>query len=258
MHRFMPLCRTSVPSCPMRIGIAGYGKMGRAVERIAQERRHETVVLQRHGEDYTLQPDIDCVIDFTHASATPLLIRQCICAGIPVVSGTTGWDAEQGEVFAFCKEKSGALLWSPNFSVGMHIVYELNRRLAQMMHSFPEYDVTILEAHHTEKKDKPSGTAIALAGQILSFLKRKTKWVLSNDPDTSDAEDPTLHIYAERTPDVKGIHRITYAGSHDVISLRHKALSRDAFAQGAVVAAEWLTEGRKGVFTFADVMEIPE
>jgi 4-hydroxy-tetrahydrodipicolinate reductase len=240
----------------MNIAIVGHGKMGKAVEQVSNDRRHQVQIVPGSGPKYQFNDDISCVIEFTHASVAPWILRQCIDAGIPVVSGTTGWDLEKPEVFAYCQEHNGMIIWSPNFSIGMHIVFELNQTLARMMDSRPEYHVEILESHHTEKKDQPSGTAISLANQIIDALGRKERWQLKGSGDISES---TLQVISERIPEVKGIHRITYSGPYDVISLRHKALSREAFAFGAVLSAEWLVDasmsGKRGVFTFSDVIK---
>ncbi|HLF62280.1 MAG TPA: 4-hydroxy-tetrahydrodipicolinate reductase [Saprospiraceae bacterium] len=234
----------------MKIAIIGYGKMGMAVERLAVERGHTVQIVKQLDQAALLPEGISCAIEFTHAGAAPVIIRRCLDSGRPIVSGTTGWDADRQDVCAYCIEKKGAFLWSPNFSAGMHIVFEINKVLASMMDRRPEYDVEILETHHTEKKDKPSGTAIVIANQIINVLRRKTQWELK---EHEVLNDETLAITSERLQDVKGIHRITYKGPYDIISLRHKALSRDAFAHGAVISAEWLV-GKTGVFTFNDVL----
>jgi len=234
----------------MQLGIFGYGKMGRAVERIANERGHVIRVLSDTGNDLE-NGDLDCVIDFTDAAVAPGILRKCIDSGIPVVSGTTGWTPLLPEVQAYCRSHSGAMIWAPNFSVGMYITFAINRLLALMMEKRAEYNPSLVETHHTEKRDAPSGTAIALAEQIIETLSRKQGWTLADDP--SSVSDDSLAIRARRTADVKGQHRVSYQGPHDIISLEHEALSRDGFALGAVIAAEWLAR-RTGVYTFDDVL----
>lgn len=239
----------------MKLSIIGYGKMGKAVEQIATDRGHAVQVVAS-SQNPPISKDADCAIEFSHASIAPLIIRTHIDAAIPIVSGTTGWDAEIAEVKGYCHVHQGTLLWSPNFSIGMQIVFELNQKLAALMNHRPEYQVSVLEAHHTEKKDKPSGTAISIAKQIIGELDRKSYWELKEDQILPES---ALEVISERIPDVKGIHRITYAGPYDVISLRHKALSRDAFAFGAVLSAEWLynsgKSGRTGVYSFSHVLK---
>lgn len=229
--------------------------MGKAVEQVAMTRGHTVHIVHEFEPTSPLSDDIAAVIEFTQAQVAPDIIRRSIDAGKVVVSGTTGWDDEQERVFAYCREKGGTMLWAPNFSIGMHIMYTINKALAQMMDARIEYDVEILETHHTEKKDEPSGTAISLANQIISSVSRKTHWQLT---DQGQVAADTLAITAERKPDVKGIHRVTYKSPYDVVSLRHRALSREAFAFGAVISAEWLAPAgikrKTGVYTFSDVI----
>jgi 4-hydroxy-tetrahydrodipicolinate reductase len=234
----------------MIVGISGHGKMGQAVERIAVARSHSVHILSK-DLDPSECGGLDAIIEFTNAGAAPLVVRRGIEAGIPVISGTTGWSNEFDAIHTYCIERNGAMLWAPNFSVGMHIAFALNKALAKMMNTRTEYDVSIYEIHHTEKRDAPSGTAIALADQILHYLDRKTDWRLTDD--TIPADSLILPIEALRIPDVKGDHRVVWKGPSDIISIRHEALSRDGFALGAVLAAEWIG-GKSGVFTFDDVL----
>ncbi len=235
----------------MQIGISGYGKMGKAVERIAQSHGHSIRVLPVRDLEQCDMHGLSCVIDFTSAEAAPDIIRACVDRHVPVVSGTTGWNAVMGSVLDYCRAHRGTVLWAPNFSIGMQIMFFVNRLLARIMAKRAEYDVRISEAHHTEKKDAPSGTAIALAEQILVAISRKKVWQLTDGILADDTG--ILPVTAERIPGVRGIHDIIYQSPHDVISLKHEALSRDGFALGAVVAAEWL-KGRHGVFSFEDVI----
>ena len=229
----------------MRIGILGYGKMGKAVERQSVKRGHTPLLLDTRAKS---RPDVDCVIDFTHADIAPDLIRHFLDLHIPVVSGTTGWNDQLPDVEQHCRGISGAFCWSPNFSVGMHIVFHLNKILAGIMDQQAAFSPEILEVHHTAKVDRPSGTAIALAEQILERIDRVGQWSLEQTVDNA-----RLRIDSERTEDVKGIHRVTYKGPHEAISIRHHALSRDGFAEGAVLAAEWLIK-KSGCFRFEDVL----
>lgn len=235
----------------MLIAISGYGKMGKAVERIALERSHQVAVLDIRQHEILIPDKTASVIDFTNAEIAPSIIRTCIESGVPVVSGTTGWNAGLADMRAFCAQKKGAFLWAPNFSVGMYVTFAVNQYLAGMMGNLEEYDVRISETHHTAKKDAPSGTAIALAEQILGRLPRKSSWALQTGEDSSLAD--ILQIRAERLAEVRGMHTISYEGPHDVISVTHEALSRDGFALGAVLAAEWIA-GKQGAFGFEDVM----
>lgn len=229
----------------MRIGLSGYGRMGKAVEKQALTQGHEVVVINPYDLPDALP---DCVIDFSHAASAPQVIRDLLSAGVPVVSGTTGMLESLPALRNYCTEVNGAFLWSPNFSVGMQVTFHVNRVLARLTKDHG-YTPHILEIHHTGKQDSPSGTAIALAQQLISELEHKTHWVnaASDDPDA-------IEIESQRTGDEKGIHRVSYHGPFDTISLRHHALSRDGFAAGAVLAAEWLL-GRSGCFEFKDVLD---
>ncbi|MDX1476748.1 MAG: 4-hydroxy-tetrahydrodipicolinate reductase [Saprospiraceae bacterium] len=232
----------------MRIGLIGYGKMGKAVEQQAVARGHSTEILSVSTPVF---PPVDCAIDFSHAAVAPDAISRCLRQGIRVVSGTTGWLEELPVVEALCAKQSGALCWSPNFSIGMHLTFRINQILASLMNRYPQYQPEILEIHHTSKQDSPSGTAIALAGQIVATLDRINSWVPENKGDAQ-----TVGIISQREEDVKGIHRVTYRGPFDTISIRHHALSRDGFALGAVIAAEWLFD-KQGCFRFEDVLDFP-
>lgn len=237
----------------MKLGILGYGRMGQAVEKQAIARGHSRLILS--GEAWSAQLDAerpDCVIDFTHATFAPEAIITCFRAGIPVVSGTTGWNAGLDEIRAQCVTHDSAFCWSPNFSVGMHIVFHLNRELARVMQRFAQYDPEIVEVHHTGKKDSPSGTAIALAEQIIDRLDRKAHWVNHQ----ADAPD-TLGIVSQREADVKGTHTVSYRSDEDSCILEHRAFNREGFALGAVIAAEWLP-GKKGNFRFEDVLALSD
>jgi 4-hydroxy-tetrahydrodipicolinate reductase len=236
----------------MKIGIIGYGKMGKAVEAQALRRGHTVCILPH--KDLTRSEKfagIDCAVDFSHASVAPGAVRDCLLAGKRVVSGTTGWNQQLEMVKTLCRTDHSALCWSPNFSVGMNILFYINGVLADIMNQFEGYTPRLLEIHHATKKDAPSGTAIAMADQVVNRIERTKKWELKSDQPESQH---ILTIDARREDeDVKGIHRMTYESEQDTISLRHHALSRDGFALGAVIAAEWL-EGKTGFFTFEDVL----
>jgi 4-hydroxy-tetrahydrodipicolinate reductase len=234
----------------MQIGISGYGKMGKAIERVALSRHHDIRIVPK-GKPISDLDQADCIIEFTRTEVAPGIVRECIDAGVPVISGTTGWASELESMRTYCLEHGGAMLWAPNFSIGMHITFALNKALAKMMDKRHEYDVAIHEIHHTEKKDAPSGTAIALADQIIGIVDRKTSWKLI--PEAGAVDPSELAIRADRIPDVKGDHQIAWSGPDDTISIRHEAKSRDGFALGAVIAGEWI-KGKTGVFTFEDVL----
>ena len=175
--------------------------------------------------------------------------RRAWAAGVPVVSGTTGWTAQLPAIRREVEQGGHTLFWSSNFSLGVNIFFELNRHLAQLMNRFPNYEPSLTEIHHTEKKDAPSGTAITLAEGILAELPRKEKWVLG--AKTSDSELP---IEAIRQGQVPGTHTVRYDSDEDCITITHEAKSRAGFALGAVLAAEFV-KGRKGFFTMHDMLQ---
>lgn len=238
----------------MKIALIGYGKMGQAIEAIALQRGHEVVLkvsIDNLG-DNTIENirKADVAIEFTGPESAYGNILRCIEAGVPVVSGSTGWLDRYEAAKASCTAHNGAMLYASNFSVGVNIFFALNQKLAALMQPHPEYDVKMLEIHHTQKKDAPSGTAITLAEQILEQNKQKKKWV---NQDGGDAAE--LVILSERTDPAPGTHVITYTSPIDDIEIRHTAHNRQGFATGAVLAAEFL-QNKKGIFSMSDVLGI--
>jgi 4-hydroxy-tetrahydrodipicolinate reductase len=236
----------------MKIALIGYGKMGRAIEEIAVARGH-TIVLKVSGgnlEDNTVANirQADVAIEFTGPESAFENILRCLEAGVPVICGSTGWLDKMETVRAACTEKNGAFLYASNFSVGVNIFFEVNRRLAALMAPHPEYAIRITETHHTEKRDAPSGTAITLAEQILEKIHRKKGWV-NHISDNLDE----LEIVSERTDPAPGIHRIEYSSGIDTIEIIHTAHNRKGFATGAVLAAEFIA-GKRGIFQMSDVL----
>lgn len=238
----------------MKLALIGYGKMGKAIEEIALQRGHSIglkIDIDSRA-DFTagkIQP-CDAAIEFTGPQSAKENILACFGFGIPVVSGSTGWLNEFDEVEKKCRELKGALLYASNFSVGVNIFFELNKKLAELMSGQPSYDVSMEEIHHTQKKDAPSGTAITLAEQILACSKTKVKWV------NEGSDDPAaLSIISKRTDPAPGTHLIKYSSTVDDIEIIHTAHSRTGFATGAVLAAEFLA-GKKGLFTMKDVLGI--
>ncbi|HET6254785.1 MAG TPA: 4-hydroxy-tetrahydrodipicolinate reductase [Puia sp.] len=236
----------------MKIALIGYGKMGHAIEEIARARGHEIVlkVSIENVEDNTVSniQKAGVAIEFTGPHSAYDNILRCLDAGVPVVSGSTGWLDRLEEVRSYCHSRNGAFLYASNFSVGVNIFFEVNRRLAALMASHPEYEVRITEIHHTEKKDAPSGTAISLADQILEKIPRKKGWV-NHISDNLDE----LEILSERTDPAPGTHRIEYYSAIDTIEIIHTAHNRRGFAMGAVLAAEFL-QGKKGIYQMNDVL----
>lgn len=230
----------------MKIALLGYGKMGRTIERLAQERGHEIVLrVTEDVENADLQL-ADVAIDFSVPDAAFKNITTCFEKNVPVVSGTTGWLKKYPEAVEMCKEHNSAFIYASNFSLGVNLFFELNKKLAEMMKNFPEYRVAIEEIHHTQKLDAPSGTAITLAEQIIENSNKKG-WKLES------ASEEEIPVTAKRIENVPGTHTISYESPVDTIKIEHIAHSRDGFALGAVVAAEWL-QHKKGVFTMKDVL----
>ena len=238
----------------MKVALIGYGKMGKTIESVALQRGH-AVDLKIDIDslaDFTAAnlQQCDVVIEFTGPHSAKENILKCLNAGTPVVSGSTGWLEDWAEVETFCKEKNGSFLYASNFSVGVNIFFELNKKLAQLMNGHSDYLVTMEEIHHTQKKDAPSGTAITLAEQILEEVPRKKKWVNKE----SDKKDE-LVIISKREDPAPGTHSIKYSSAIDDIEIVHTAHSRLGFALGAVLAAEFI-HNKKGIFKMKDVLGI--
>lgn len=238
----------------MKVALIGYGKMGHAIEEIALQRGHEIVLKIgiENIQDNTIEniSKAEVAIEFTGPEIAFDNIIRCIDAGVPVVSGSTGWLHRYEEAAQYCKAHNGALLYASNFSVGVNIFFAINKRLAELMAPYKEYDVRMKEIHHTAKKDAPSGTAITLAEGILAGNPAKKKWV--NDESSRQDE---LVIISERTDPAPGTHIVTYFSDIDDIEIRHTAHNRKGFAMGAVLAAEFLYN-KKGIFGMKDVLNI--
>ncbi|SHF48669.1 dihydrodipicolinate reductase [Flavobacterium fontis] len=232
----------------MNIALLGYGKMGKVIERIALERGHAIVLRKTRQDSFEGLETADVAIDFSIPDAAVENITACLQNGIPVVSGTTGWLAQYEAMKALCEKQNGAFLYGSNFSLGVNLFFELNQKLAQLMAKFPQYAVDMEEIHHTQKLDKPSGTAITLAEGLLPYTPF-TQWSLE-----AEATDK-LYIDVKRENDVPGTHSIFYRSAVDTIEIKHTAHNREGFAYGAVLAAEWLAT-RKGVFTMKDVLDL--
>ncbi|MFZ4633169.1 MAG: 4-hydroxy-tetrahydrodipicolinate reductase [Saprospiraceae bacterium] len=236
----------------VRIGLFGYGKMGKTIEQLSGD--YGAQIVWRIGRDDAAQatPDFlqsaDVVIEFTRPEAAWDNVRRCIEAGVPVVSGTTGWDEHLHEAQMLCAAQNSAFIWASNFSVGVNLFFALNQQLAQLMASHPEYHPHLTEVHHVHKRDAPSGTAISLATQIMAHHPRITHW------ETEDTDDPhALSIQSIRDGEVPGTHRAAWKSAIDTITIEHEAHSREVFAAGALLAAKWL-HGKRGVYTMADVL----
>ena len=238
----------------MKIALIGYGKMGRTIEEIALLRKHEIVLKIdiNNLADFNQQniSKANVAIEFTGPHTAFENVKKGIELGIPIVSGSTGWLERMDEIKKLVAEKNGAFLYASNFSVGVNIFFEINKRLAALMASHQDYEAIIEEIHHTQKKDAPSGTAITLAEQILEANKKKKRWVneVSDNPED-------LEIISQRIDPNPGTHSVKYSSAIDDIEIIHTAHSRKGFALGAVLAAEFL-KGRKGVFGMKEVLSL--
>ncbi len=240
----------------MRALLVGYGKMGKAIEKILTGRGHLVAGIVDTQEGLPLgavEPGMaDVAIEFSEPGAAYQNIAHCLSCKIPVVCGTTGWLGRRAEVEAVCHENGSAFFYASNFSIGVNLFFRLNALLAQIMDGQPAYTPSLSETHHTAKKDAPSGTAISLAEGIIRQLARKNAWALQEDgPLAPDI----LPISAYREADVPGTHKVTYASPEDTIEIIHLAHSREGFARGAVAAAEWLP-GKQGVFGMEDLLKL--
>ncbi|MDL2283268.1 4-hydroxy-tetrahydrodipicolinate reductase [Odoribacter sp. OttesenSCG-928-G04] len=232
----------------MNIALLGYGRMGKAIEKVAVRRGH-TVVLKVEEENRDKVTDeqlkmCDVAIDFSIPTVAPGNYRWCFDNGIPVVSGTTGWLKEWDEIIRYCNDKKGGFFYASNFSIGANILFHMNKELARIMNRFKDYRASVEEVHHIHKLDAPSGTAITLAEGIMSNNDAYNKWELS---DNAELGEGILPIKSVREGEVPGIHTIIYQSEIDQVTIRHEAFSRDGLAMGAMLAAEFL-QGKSGVF----------
>lgn len=232
----------------MKIALLGYGKMGKVIERIALERGHQIILKKDTLTSFDGLQNADVAIDFSAPNVAVENISTAINHGVPVVSGTTGWLEDYHGIVKLCNEKNAAFLYGSNFSLGVNLFFELNDYLAKMMAKFKGYKVSMEEIHHTQKLDKPSGTAISLANAIINHSD-KNNWSIEN-PKQED-----VFIDVKRIDDVPGTHSIFYNSDVDFIEIKHVAHNREGFALGAVIAAEWII-GKKGVFTMKDVLDL--
>lgn len=235
----------------MNIALIGYGKMGKEIEAIAIQRKHNiSLIVEKDNADLVTDSDLkraDVAIEFSTPHSVIQNIHTCVNAGLPIVVGTTGWYDKFDEIKQFCEANKGGLFYASNFSLGVNLFFKVNQYLAELMNHYPEYDISMEEIHHVHKLDKPSGTAITLAKQILEKVERKKSWSL----EKGKKED--LFIQDVREGEVPGTHIIRYQSAIDDIEIMHKAHNRKGFALGAVVAAEFLA-GKKGIYTMQDIV----
>jgi len=221
----------------MTIALLGYGKMGKIIEQIALQNNHKIVAKIDNDNDWEQQQNqvkqADVAIEFSTPQTAVKNIFRCFDLNVPIVVGTTGWDDQKDEVFAYAKQHNKTLFYASNFSIGVNLFFELNRQLAELMKNHTAYSVHMEEVHHLEKLDKPSGTAITLANDLPINLSE---------------------IASHREHEVFGIHKIIYQSNEDIIEIKHEAKSREGFASGAVLAASWLV-GKVGIFTMSDILK---
>lgn len=239
----------------MRIALLGYGKMGKVIEQLALQRGHvisAKIDISNRAELLTITRDnTDVVIEFSSPESAYGNLKYCMEFGIPTVSGTTGWLQHKSEIEKLCLENKAAFFYASNYSIGVNLFFELNKTLARLMNPYQkEYTVSTNEIHHTEKKDAPSGTSITLAEGIIDNLDNKNVWV-----NNEIAQNDEVPIWSSREGKVPGTHSVKYISDVDQIEITHIANSRQGFALGAVIAAEWLN-GKEGLFGMKDLLGI--
>ena len=238
----------------MKIALIGYGKMGKIIEKIALSRGHEIVARIDVDNMEDIHSDAfrsaDAAIEFTMPKVAEENCRKALEEGVPVVCGTTGWADKMGGIKKLAEEKGKAFFWTSNFSVGVNVFFAVNKYLAKIMNGFDQYDVSMTETHHIHKLDAPSGTAVTLAEGILENLERKKSWTLAG---AAPVEADSIGIEAIREGEVPGIHTIVYDSPVDSITITHSAKSREGFALGAVMAAEFI-QGKKGFLSMQDML----
>ena len=241
----------------MNIALIGYGKMGKEIEQLALEAGHQITLIIDNEKDWEEKggdlAKADVAIDFSMPKTASSNIEKCFASNVPIVVGTTGWYSNLDKITEICKKENQSLFYATNFSLGVNIFSAINKKLAEIMNRFPDYDLSLSETHHTQKLDAPSGTAISLAEGILSKVERKTHWELMEENQVAPSN--ALAIKAYRIKKVPGTHEITYQSDVDQIKIIHEAKSRKGFAKGALLAAEWVFD-KKGVFSMNDLLAL--
>jgi len=236
----------------MKIALIGYGKMGKTIEKIALERGHTiSHIIEKDSEKGidTLTPEnTDAAIEFSQPESAVQNILACLKQGVPIISGTTGWLDKLPEIEKTCNENNGTFFYASNFSIGVNIFFKLNKYLAKLMNGQSDYDVSMREIHHTEKKDSPSGTALTLINDILPNQPKLSGWVETHEKPTDK-----LPIESIREGKVPGTHSITYTSRIDQITIEHEAFGREGFALGAVLVAEWIKD-QKGMLSMENFL----
>lgn len=228
----------------MKIALIGHGAMGRLIETLAQNKNHEiAVIIDETDAGLSLDElanklkDVDAAIDFSVAEAVRRNAEACLSASVPLVEGTTGWNEEKDEIKRLVEEKNGAFVFGANFSIGVNLFYRIVDFAAELFAKFDDYETFIEEQHHSRKRDAPSGTALKLKSIVSEHIKKD------------------FSVSSTRAGNIPGTHRVGFDGAADQILLEHFARSREGFASGAILAAEWISEGRKGFYEFTDVMD---
>lgn len=236
----------------MRIVLIGYGKMGKEIERLAITRGHQIVTCIDVNNQADLldlsRKDVDVAIEFSNPASAFANILTCIEKQIPVVCGTTGWLEKKSEIEKATEKYQSTFFYASNYSIGVNLFFKLNKTLAALMSSHGDYDIYTNEIHHLEKKDSPSGTAITIAEGIIDAFAAKTAWVNNEIPAANE-----VVIWSQRESTIPGTHTVKYISKVDQIVLTHEAFSREGFALGAVIAAEWV-QGKKGVLGMDDLL----
>ncbi len=238
----------------MNIALIGYGKMGKAIEKIAIEKGHQitAIVDSKNPIELLKINNIDVAIEFTRPELARKHMVYCLEIGLPIVVGTTAWKEDLPAITDMVNKQNGSLVHASNFSIGVNLFFEMNKKLAKIMEAHPAYKLEMTEIHHTQKLDKPSGTAVTLAEEIIEQNTNYKHWRLAEDNKLVNENE--FFIHALREENVPGTHLISYESQIDSIHFEHIAHSRDGFALGAIVAAEWL-QNKKGIFTMKDVLQ---
>lgn len=238
----------------LRIALIGYGRMGHEIETVARKRGHQVVLtIDKNNQDAFTPGQLkkaDVAIEFTLPDSAYSNIMTCLQADVPVVSGTTGWMDRFQEVVDYCREHKQAFFHASNFSIGVNLFFRINQQMARIMNQFTDYEVEIEETHHVHKVDAPSGTAVKLADILIHEIDRKKGW---KKQKAEKAEE--LSVRSIREDEIPGIHRVMYHSTFDDIEIKHSAKSREGFALGAVLAAEYI-QGRQGVYSMEDLLNI--
>ena len=238
----------------MNIALIGYGKMGKAIEKIAIEKGHQitAIVDSKNPIELLKINNIDVAIEFTRPELARKHMVYCLEIGLPIVVGTTAWKEDLPAITDMVNKQNGSLVHASNFSIGVNLFFEMNKKLAKIMEAHPAYKLKMTEIHHTQKLDKPSGTAVTLAEEIIEQNINYKHWRLAEDNKLVNENE--FFIHALREENVPGTHLISYESQIDSIHFEHIAHTRDGFALGAIVAAEWL-QNKKGIFTMKDVLQ---